>query len=246
MADSKAKSPTERIKDRIARGEKKIVIWVINMMLQNKLKAEHEKSMLKDEPYVRASEKFVKAIEAARRRLGLENGTTPESWIETLRDGVTSENLTDEDFKRFYQQFKDEIPKTLEAAELSKRWRIYVEYYIINNKPPERGEAFFFPLTMRVEDVSERGEIIVKLKPGLRYEDYTNAWKVFVKFLGTGARLNKPYTNTEGRSMHQDKQDGMSYREIAGKYFPSIDAILAIDRVKKAVAREKKRLSGDK
>ena len=96
--------------------------------------------------------------------------------------------------------------------------------------------------SIRAETVNEDNEITLRLKPGLRYEDYVAAWKALSATLGPSRRLAKPYTNVSTSSkIYEASLKGLSYGEIAKQFYPAMDKILARDRVIKIIGRERRR-----
>ncbi|HMZ59604.1 MAG TPA: DUF1577 domain-containing protein, partial [Leptospiraceae bacterium] len=67
----------------------------------------------------------------------------------------------------------------------------------------------------------DKDKITLELKPGLRREDYVNAWKAISPYLGPAEQLEKLYSNPElDTKMFQDKTNGLAYKKIAKKYYP--------------------------
>lgn len=205
--------------------DKDTVRTALNIILQKEIIDEHAKSYLKDEQYIIDSKEFKNAVSAARAKLGLVKGK---------RMGVYEADL------------KNAVSEALKNAGLSDDWYSYMQDYIATNNPPEK-PFFMHPRKIMVEEINEDNELLIRLKPGLRYEDYRKAWKVFSRPLGAGIRLNKPYTSEDIHlQMLNDKDNGLTYLEITKKHYPNADPLLNVDRVKKAVQRTRKRLKRDK
>lgn len=240
------KDRREWTKQKIANGQKKIVVGTMNILLHKYLGEDYKKSFLKKEPYVLANDKFQTAVTSARKNLHLdtEDGI-PTDWKDFYRPGGRSPNLEDtKEFENFRNMYTSEVERVIKLSNLTADWHDYVTSYILNSSAPEN-PLFMIPKTIRVIDMEEDGSITIKIKPGIRYSDYISAWKVFVRHLGEGNRLEKPYTNTNSNLIYQDKVAGMTYAELAKKYFPS-NAEASIDKIKKIVSREKIRRSQDK
>lgn len=231
--------------------DKSIVKGSLNILLQKYVGNEYEKDFLKEEKYILNSERFQNAVEETRKKLGFNNTEIiPEEMIQefitrklyrgkSLRIAVEAQ-------EKIKQQYREIARETAKKAGISEDWSIYLEHYIINKTPP-RLKTFIFPKTIWVEDINEENELLVRLKPGLRYEDYINAWQVLSRPLGKGTRLSKTRSESDLHlQMLKDKDSGMTYKEVAEKHYPKRDPLDTIDRVKKAVTRARKRLEGDK
>lgn len=204
--------------------DKDIVKSGLNIILQKEIIDDHEKSYLKDEQYIINSKEFKNAVKAARTKLGLVKGK---------RVGVYRADL------------KNAVTEALATAGLSNEWYEYMEDYIATNQPPEK-PFFMHPKKIMVEEINEDNELLIRLKPGLRYEDYRKAWKVFSRPLGEGIRLNKSYSNEdEHLKWLQDKNSGMTYLQVATKHYPN-NPEDNVEKVKKAILRLKKRQERDK
>lgn len=204
--------------------DKETVIFGLNLLIQKEIGDHHIKSQLKDEQYIIKSNSFQEAISKARSSLGL---------IKGKRVGVYMADL------------EKAVKETLETTGLSNDWYSYVEEYIATNKQPER-PFFIHPGKIKVIEINEKNELIIQLKPGLRYEDYKKAWKVFARPLGDGARLNKSYSNeAEHMQWLRDKDSGMTYLQVSTKHYPH-NPEGNVEKIKKAILRLKKRQERDK
>ena len=206
------------------RRDKDFIRTMLNILLQKEIGDYHEQSYRKDELYIINSAKFQKAIADARKSLGLVKGK---------RKGI------------YQADFDKAVNEALKTAELTDDWRSYMEKYIASNNPS--GEPLFLhPGKIMVKEINEDNELLIRLKPGLRYEDYVKAWNVFSRPLGEGVRLNKSYSNEEEHlTWLQDKDRGMTYMQVAEKYFPS-HPDENVERIKKAILRLRKRIERDK
>jgi hypothetical protein len=203
-----------------------------NVLIDAAIGEEHEKASRKNEKYIAESNSFQEAIKAARSKLGFDN-------TEIIDEGYINEWAS----KRLGSSAKgffDEVESILSKLSLPPSWNFYVAVYIINKKPP-KSWAFSSPDAIRVEEVTGNNEVLVRLKPGLRREDYIAAWGVLKGLLGPSKRLDKPYTSDDSDAVFNARLEGLSYSLIAKRFYPSMEKRLAIDRVKKIVAREKQR-----
>lgn len=204
--------------------DKDTVRFGLNVLIQKEIGDYHEKSFRKDEQYIINSKRFQEAILKARNKLGLVKGK---------RVGVYSADL------------EKAVKETLESAGLSDDWYSYVEDYIATNSLPEK-PLFLHPRKIMVKEINEDNELLIQLKPGLRYEDYIKAWNVFSRPLGAGVRLNKSYSNEdEHLKWLKDKDSGMTYLQVATKHYPH-NPEDNVEKVKKAILRLRKRLERDK
>lgn len=231
--------------------QRKIRRMAYRIMLQKYVGEQYIMDFLKDERYVIKNEKFQKAVATARKNLGFTNQEPVDSEATTLwavtniSDGKVKDR-NDDNYSKYKEQFDEEVMKAIRSAGLHDDWKHYMREYIVNQQSPQK-PLFIFPKNIWIDDVTETGELIIRLKPGIRYEDYIAAWRVFSRSLGTGKRFKKRRDNDElDIQMVLDKADGLSYRDIALKYFPKTDPVLNIEKIKKRVQRAKKRLERDK
>lgn len=203
---------------------KRAALFVLRALLYKQTRDDYEKSVRKDELYIINSKKFQEAISNARASLGLVKGK---------RKGVLTAD------------FEEAKKEALAHAGLSDEWDEYIGKYITTNTPPSE-IMFFKPTKIWVEDINEEDELLIRLKPGLRYEEYRKAWDVFVRTLGKGERLSKSYSNEEDHiKWLEDKDSGMTYLQVATKHYPH-NPEDNVEKVKKAILRLRKRLERDK
>lgn len=219
----------------------------INQFLDYMLTDKHEKSARKSETYLLNNPDFIRTLKDVRSRLGITN-------TEIKDDGAALEygpieikqNSNRLDYSEAQKRFDEEITKVLSEFKLPDNWRDYIGVLIVNNQPPGLNLLSAIP-EIRAVSVKDNGEITLVLKPGLRREDFVNAWKAFAPHLGTASQLEKAYSDPElDMQMYQEKKAGATYEEIAKKHFlkqyeNSRDT--AIDKVKKRIRRLEKRLS---
>jgi hypothetical protein len=219
----------------------------INQFMDFMLTDKHEKSARKNETYLLNNSDFNQTIKSVRSRLGITNTTVKDDGA-ALEYGPIEiqQNSNNLDYTEAQKRFDDEIVKVLTEFKLPDNWRDYIGVLIVNNQPPGLNLLSAIP-EIRVIKVKNNGEITLVLKPGLRREDYLNAWKAFAPHLGTANQLEKAYSDPElDMQMYQEKKAGATYEEIAKKHFlkqyeNSRDT--AIDKVKKRISRLDKRLS---
>ncbi len=119
--------------------------------------------------------------------------------------------------------------------------------FLINQKPPTAHVFINKTTKMKIGKITDKHEIVLLLKPGLRYEDYQKAWEVFSSILGGADRLAKPYADEElSLQMLNDKNKGLTYMDITKKYYPDKDPEMNYERVKKMIQRTRKRFERDK
>lgn len=244
-----------------------IRVIVINLILWRLLHEEHTKSELRDEEYILRSQKFQQAVAEARKRLGftdkLLEGTKIANEKEALEKGENAyegdlvigllhfiehrgEEMSVEDFGAHEDRFNAELLRALEEAGLSRAWASYMEHFILFDTPPE-DKLIHIPKAIEAVSYTPDEELIIRLRPGLRYEDYRKAWGAFKKHLGHGKRLQKSFGDNEvALQMLKDHNDGMTYKAITLKYYPDVDPDVNYDRVKKAIQRAKQRFERDK
>ncbi len=221
-------------------------------MLYAGLVGKHEKSKRKNVQYLIETSEFQKAIAEARKKLGFTNKQPVEEgyiyeWVVNSLDGNNNQRQVYEVVQKTGKQAFDEVNKVLDKLHLPNEWSFFIIVYIVNGTPPQ-SIAFGDVEAITVQEVKENGELVIRLKPGLRKEDYVKAWNTFHSYLGQAKSLDKPYTNADiNQQIYGDKVVGLTYAQLAKKYFASHyyrDKVSAIDKVKKIVRREKHRQAG--
>lgn len=221
----------------------------LRVMLQKYVGEQYTKDYLKDEMFVLEKPAFQVAVLEARKNLNLTNEEPIETedttkWVIKHLSGSLL-GRSHKDYEKYKAVFYNEIDKVLKSAGLDEAWKYYVGDYIVNQTKPKK-PLFIFPKTVWIEEVNNDNEVLVRLKPGLRYEDYINAWEVVSKPLGVGKRLRKTRTNDmQHLDMIRDKERGLTYRQIALKHYPDTDPEVNVGRIKKIILRGKKRLNRD-
>lgn len=235
--DKKLESLIKARASSIDRGEIERVV-VANLHLDRVIGRKMEKATLeKQESYLLERKDFLEAISEARDELGISGKAyikelDVNDWINAHYDSVSFYGL---------------IKSTLQKLGLGNEWNFYITMYVVNNQPPDRKYAALRSnSSMSVDGVSETGELLIKLRPGLRKEDYLKAWEAFSSYLGSPSRL--PKFNTESnrdKAIYADFNNGLTKRELASKYFPNQEELSAIDRVSKILKRQKARRHRD-
>lgn len=219
-------------------------VFVVNKELQNMLSTRHINSIKKVEPYLLRDPKFIKAVESARKNLGLPKGANPDIDIGEYEiiahlAGRPYSQISAEEHKAILKTFQYCAFQTLESSDLPYLWYSYVAYYICNLKPPEQNP--FFQDKIYVDSISSDGEMTIKIRPGIVREDYIAAWKILTKFALKPSAIEKPYSNKKrDDDIYSDYLLGtFSHSQLAKKYFPLQDPIQAKDRIVKVLRREK-------
>jgi len=202
--------------------------FAANMVMRHKLSNWYDKSLRKDELYLINSSKFQNAIDQAKKRLS------------------QTGSLDDDDFV-YSKQFDSEVDRVIHEMDLPDEWVEYVRNFIAHGEPPG-DQVFYGDKYIEITRIDEEGQVWMRLKPGLRREDYVNAWKAISSYLGPAQKKSKPYTNQElNNKIYEARHEGLSYGMLAKQFFPGMDKEQAIDRIKKIVKREsQRRNSGDK
>jgi hypothetical protein len=194
---------------------------VANTIMQLKLGDWYDKSIRKDELYLINSPDFKKAITEARSLLQLK-GVPDDDFIYDI-------------------EFDIEVKGVIKKLGLTDEWTEYIRYFIAHERPPQE-QTFYGNKYIEVAGIDEEGQVMVRLKPGLRKEDYDKAWKVISRYLGPPHKKAKPYTDQElNNQIYEARQIILSYGVLAKMYFPGMNKDQAIDRVKKIVKREGQR-----
>lgn len=195
---------------------------IANSVMQFKLSNWYDKSVRKDELYLVSNPKFKEAVAQARKRLRLTGAP-------------------DDDDDIYSVEFDIEVDSVIKKMGLSDEWDEYIRTYIAYGKPPEN-QMFYGDKYMQITRIDQDGQVWLCLKPGLRREDYVNAWKALARYLGSAQKKSKPYTSQEfNNKIYEARQGGLSYGKLAKLFFPAMDTDIAVDRIKKAVKRESQR-----
>lgn len=152
----------------------------------------------------------------------------------------SSSKMTAGQAKNHFYSVVDEV---LLRTGLSEEWRDYVAVFIVTNMPPSRNFPAPYPF-ITVQDVVE-DSITIKIRKGIRYEEYVTAWTALVQFLGLGRRKAKK-RDEQTAAIHAQmygKREfyGLTYKQLAEEY--GIERIAvddAKDYVKKVIKRQKK------
>lgn len=221
----------------------------LNLAINRLLVSKHDKAARKNESYVINNPAFLKAVESARVKFGIEDEVIDDGEAINLIHVFVRDKYPDlaYSYKGTKAFIDEEIAKILKATNLSEKWRPYVEEFVVNRRPTTANVmAMIDKITVTKLD---KDKITLELKPGLRREDYVNAWKAISPYLGPAEQLEKLYSNPElDTKMFQDKTNGLAYKKIAKKYYPKEYAnneIDTIEMVKKRVQRYKQRYQRD-
>ena len=207
----------------------------------------YRSSVFKDAQYLIQREDFKRSIKDIQKKLGLDKNPSDAHnawmWALTTTPHTPGENW-DEKVKTRYELMQASVYRVIKDFSLTKEWKGFIEGVLLQSSFNDRP---WMPLDLKIEFISvSDNEIPIRLKPGLRYEEYRKAWKQIAPILGRGQRLKKPYTSQqEHMEMYKDKVSGMTYTEISKKYYPK-NPLQNIEKVKKAILRTKKRLERDK
>lgn len=224
-----AKAYTSRIdKNAIKR------VVTANISLEGTIGRKKENAILKKtEKYLLERAELPKVIAQARSRLNIPQ----DIYVSELNINEWIDENSEP--RLFYEVVKS----TLEELELGGEWSFYITLFIVNNRPPDKKYVLLRPDNgVSVEEVGANGELLIRLQPGVRKEDYLKAWEVFREYLGSPNRMPKEDTESERDSrIYDDFSNGVTRRELARKYFPSQEESSAMDRIIKILKRQKAR-----
>lgn len=225
----------------------------INMYLESALNGGKTISSA-DIKHVIKEKSFTQAAENARTALGLA-GSYPKSsnedeidfWLlcEIVGGRAKLKSLSSSKHKE-YQRFIDHVIfQALHEANLQSGWFEFMEAFIVLGKEP-KSIAPTQSQSIYAEHVSEnKNSVLVRLDKGLTADEYRKAWSGLKKF------LQKPSTaqitaDLLKNKIYLDRLNGLSYGQLAEKYYPNELAKdrenktdFARDKVKKVVARFK-------
>lgn len=139
--------------------------------------------------------------------------------------------------------FYDSVEEIMTILDIPESWMFYVGAFLVNQEPPK---SIGVTTHDRIEviSVSDEDEILVSLKPGLNRSDYLAAWPSLLKKLGKPYIYAKPFTHAKRNfEIYKDKENGMTYSDLAKKYFGEDEKSYVIDTVKKIVKRERDRVN---
>lgn len=219
----------------------------LNLELQMALGEPHEKSSLVNEKLIIASDSFLNAILEARKKLKFTNTHTVDEgliieWaVSQLSDGKVNKS-TDAGYYDLMRLFFEEVSIATKNANLPKSWETYVAFYIVNQRSPEPF-AFGMPENIKVIQANTNGDLLIKLSPNLRHEDYKAAWNVFNKHLGLGKPLNRTRPQAERDYEIFKNKGNLTQRQLAKKYLPNQaknDIVGAIKSIQQIVKRQRR------
>lgn len=175
--------------------------------------------------YIIQSEEVQNAVRSAQKELGVERSTIPKnkeiSWIKT-NSAV--------------------LKKWFASTRLPDSWYTFFVQYVISAYVPPSTDLVHRESYIEIQDTDDHS-VTLRIKKGVRFEEYTYAWKALSPFLGAGRRKNKlPDYDTRIRDlqMYGKHQSGYTNKMIADDYVNAINDDNAKDTVKKAVRRQKK------
>ena len=218
----------------------------IEQKLEYYLQEKDQKKLKIDEKRIIADEQFQAAITRARKELGIEYDYLDyepdlDDWIVELLTGKKIDEVV-----RYSEKYQDSLEKynrvawaATEEANLPYGWHSWVIAYIAMDRPPE--EAVIEPdLVEKIEIIGmDDNSLIIRLNKGLRAEEYRNAWKAFSDFLRQSS-VYQPHRHLLKHQIYLDRENGMTYRQLADKYFPNeSDRQASEDKVKKIIIRHK-------
>lgn len=208
-----------------------------------------------DTKHVIAEESFIKAINKARKELGLDDfysDTEDEekisNWLMSKLAGkkIGLKTISEEEWLNYLHRIDDVIFQVIKEANLQSGWYAYVEAFVALGKAPKTIDPIH-RLKIYVEGVSEdKNSLVIRLDKGLSSEDYKKAWSSLKRFLLKPSTA-PVYADVLKNKVYLDHKNGMTYGELAKKYFPheygndkDSKTDYARDKVKKIVARYKK------
>lgn len=216
----------------------------MNFMLHSVLKAGKD-IHYSDTKHVAKDKAFNNAVLAARKELELTE-FYPDNEDE---DNITKwliEQVKGTDYKAKDQKIYEAVSRANTNANLQYGWYAYTEAFIALGKEPKITKPAHLMKLEAVGVSEDRNSIYIRMDKGLSAEDYRKAWSKLKWF------LNKPstapiYADILKNKIYLDRQNGMTYGDLAKKYFPyeygkdlDEDTDYARDKVKKIVARYKK------
>lgn len=205
-----------------------------NIKLDIAIGRDMEESLLtKNETYLLDNKNFIKNIKAARNKLNI----VDDNYV----DELNMNNWISVNYEP--RTFYDAVKKVLKSLNLGSEWSFYITVYVVNNQPPNKKYSSIRSNTgISIERLSESGELIIKLSPGLRKNDYLKAWDIFRYYLGSSSRLPKNNLESErDNTIFNDFTNGVTKRKLANKYFPNQDSISSIEKISKILKRQKDR-----
>lgn len=206
-----------------------------------------------DTKHVISEDTFIQTIQNARDKLGLvdyypdnKNEEDIDSWVIGKLAGKEMESASEEEYLNALHRFDDITFQVITTTNLQSGWFEYIRAFIALGKTPQtivpahRAKMF-------VESISEdENSMILRLDKGLSSDNYRKAWKVLKKFLDK-PRTTAPFAELLKNKIYLDRQNGMTYGQLAKKYFPfehqkdkADKTDFARDKVKKIIARYKK------
>jgi hypothetical protein len=227
---------------------------LLNYRLESDLTA-NKKIQNADINNVIKEQSFLTAIANARKKLGLDTyfpDTADEDDIDDWLDGKVKEQLSaseqqSKDVLQICWRIIDEaVLSAIKEANLQYLWYQFVRAYIALGKKPKTIKPKK-KLKIYAESFSENLDSVqLRLEKGLTAEDYRKAWTRIKRYLNQPNTTAVRAENTKNM-IFLDRQNGMTYGQLAEKYFPNEYAKdqlektdYARDKVKKIVSRFKR------
>ena len=211
-----------------------------NQEIDEILTTAYEATNRKFENDILRNEHLKEGIKTLRKRYDIK----PSSDLDITFLGGQYTVYSEDNKPTVYPSLDNDVATLLASCKIVNDWQEYIVHYIFTDSKPIR-PVFASYKTISIEAI-ENGEILVRLKPGLRREDYISVWRQLKPLLGEAKRLQKPLTNADEniKILSLKDDDKKSYSQIAKICYPNMDVEQAKDKVKKIVKRERIRLSG--
>lgn len=207
-----------------------------------------------DTQHVIKEQSFINAVENARKALGLADYYPDTSDEDGIFDWIMSRlagkelgfrTIPEEEWLKHNHRILKVISRAVEEANVPSGWFSYMEAFVALGKAPKTITPVH-RLKIYVEGVSEdRNSLLIRLDKGLSSDDYKKAWNRLKRFLSKPSTAHV-FADVLKNKVYLDRQKGMTYGELAKKYFPYEYARdqdektdYARDKVKKIIARYK-------
>ena len=138
------------------------------------------------------------------------------------------------------KEFKDCIDKLMQDTSLPNRWREYAIAYITGQSVSKKNLTLSTNEHILLEKIDDNS-LTIKIRKGVRYDEYIKTWGSLSKHLGKGRRKDSTRDNAvrDLQMYHSFYYRGLSLKEIA-KLYLNTDVEYGVDTVKKAIRRQKR------
>jgi hypothetical protein len=214
----------------------------IQKLLDSILAELNEDSIRIFEMQITSDSQFQESVARARKKLGIKIPTQKEKGRNEreLNADVNFGDYQADDKLVNSKQFLSSVDKVILETKLPEIWRDYIAAYI-SGKSLSKDDLKIYKNEHLIVENADEDSIVIRIRKGIRYEEYVKAWDALAFHLGKGRRRNTVRDNAirDLQMYHSFYFRGLPYKEISKLYLDT-DVEWGVDTVKKAIKRQKK------